>query len=182
MSIEIDFAKLDNLESMIFSLLTKQKTIVVGPTLMSEGFITKLKEVFPAEMKDQLSFGKNDNALSEEFDVSTLEMNEDSMKILDKAQGKYTVIFLPSNQIFGKYTSPFCKKIAALLKENKIESLTEEIKLFLQNAIDSEEILPFADYAAINDLHKADASLTMWIRANYYKKEIDKSLFYNEEW
>jgi hypothetical protein len=182
MSIEIDFAKLENLESMIFSLLTKQKTIVVGPKAMSEGFISKLKEVFPAEMKNQLSFGKNDSALSEEFDVSTLEMNEDSMKILDKAQGKYTVIFLPSNQIFGQYTSPFCKKIATLLRENKIESLNEEIKLFLHNAIDSEEILPFADYAAINSMHKADASLTMWVRANYYKKEIDKSLFYNEEW
>jgi hypothetical protein len=182
MSMETDFAKLENLESMIFSLLTKQKTIVVGPKAMSEGFISKLKEVFPAEMINQLSFGKNNNTLSEEFDVSTLEMNEDSMKILDKTQGKYAVIFLPSNQIFGQNTSPFCKKIAALLKENKIESLNEEIKVFLQNAIDSEEILPFADYAAIKGMNKADASLMMWIRANYYKKEIDESLFKNEEW
>ena len=177
-----DFAKIENLEGLMFSFLTRQKTVIVGSKQLSENFFNQMVSTLPTDLRKHLTSGLNDNSLSKDFVVSFLEVNEDSMKFLDKSQGKYTIVFLPSNQVFGQYTSPLCKKFISHLKANRIEVLKKEIEQLYEEAINSEEIITPADYAAKNNKNKADASLILWMRALHYKKEIDNSIINNEVW
>ena len=182
MSLNSNIKKIDNFDSLIFSLLTRQKTIFVGVGKMSDEFFKVIQDIVPEDLKPYLTYGTYENSTENNNLISSLEMKEESMKVLDRAQDKYTVVFLPANEIYGQYTSPFCKKAAALFKEDKIAGLKEELTLFYKQAIESDEIVSPADYMSEHQIHKADASLVMWIRALHYEKEIDSSLFIDMKW
>lgn len=182
MSLEEKLRKIEHFDSLIFSLLTRQKNIFVGVGNMSEEFYKFIQEFLPEELKENLSYSPNDKSLEDTSVISGFQMNEESMKILDKAQGRYTVVFLPANEVYGQYTSPFCKKAATLLKQDKIASLKEELSIFYKKAVESEEIVPPADFMVQHSINKADASLIMWIRAQHFGKEINNSLFIDMDW
>jgi hypothetical protein len=94
---------------------------------------------------------------------------------LDSRKEDYTVLLLPLKQSFGKYTAPICKKIAQLYRQEKCESIKDEIGYLFKLAAESKELETIADFAAKHDMGIADASLIMWIRANYYDLEMQHS-------
>ena len=175
------FYNIENFDSLIFSLLTRQKIIVVGVDKMSDKFYEFIHQITPEEVNNFLTYQSSAKSLNDNSIILGVEMDEDSMKLLDKSQGKYTVVFLPNNEIYGQFTSPFCKKIASLLKEEKLDDLKEELSFFYKKAIESNEITTPADYMAAHDMNKADSSLLLWIRALHYNKEMN-TILSDKDW
>lgn len=182
MSSKIDISKIENLESMVFAVLTRQKIVLVGDKNDADKFYSDLDVFIPDDLKNQITYGTNDNSLSKDLVVSFLEMNESSMKFLDRTMGQYTVVFLPSMQVYGQYTSPFCKNLVNLLKTSKLDSLKEELNIFYNEAIESDDLMTPADYAAKKQKHKADASLLLWVRALYFNKEVESTIINTGDW
>lgn len=181
MTINNTFYSIENFDSLIFSLLTRQKIIIVGLGKIPDEFYKFIQQISPEELKNFLTYQPNATSLNGNNVILGVEMSEETMKLLDKAQGKYTVVFLPNNEIYGQFTSPFCKKIANLFKEEKINGLKEELSLFYQKAVESDEMSTPADYMAANDMNKADSSLLLWIRSLHYNKEMN-TVISDQDW
>ena len=166
----------ENLDSLFYSVLTEQKTLVLGESEELITFMLEIYLIFPAEVKKLLTSITNSTNLSDDVVLHVVRINDETLKIADHYQGKHTILFLPNKQVYGKYTSPFCKTLAQLYSEKKIDELRTEISQFYAKAIASNEMPPVADFAAKNNLTKADASLMLWMRANQYNIEIEKNL------
>ena len=182
MNLSETIKKLEHFDSLVFALLTRQKTIVVGLGQQADDFSNNIQQLLPDNLRNSIRYLSGEKSLDTDSTLIGVEMNEETMKLLDKTGGKHTVVFLPNSEVYGQFTSPFCKKIAQLLQEDKLSKLKEELSIFYDKAIESDEITTPADYMAIHGLNKADASLLLWMRALHYGIEVDKTLFSNMEW
>ena len=166
----------ENFDNFIFSVLTEQKTLVVGEQDELRNFLANLYEYIPGELKRHITLIANSSNLTNKVFLHAIPVSEEVLRIIDGKQGDYTVLFLPMKTAYGTFTSPFCKKIATLFAEQKKESIKEELLRFFELAIESSDIIPTADFAAKMDLTLADASLLQWMRSNYFGLEVQKSL------
>ncbi len=166
----------ENFDNFIFSVLTEQKTLVVGEQDELRNFLANLYEYIPGELKRHITLIANSSNLTNKVFLHAIPVSEEVLRIIDGKQGDYTVLFLPMKTAYGSFTSPFCKKIATLFAEQKKESIKEELMRFFELAIESSDIIPTADFASKKDLTLADASLLQWMRSNYYGLEVQKSI------
>ncbi|NHJ05074.1 MAG: hypothetical protein EAX90_09635 [Candidatus Heimdallarchaeota archaeon] len=167
----------ENFENFVFSILTQQKTLIVGEKDEIKSFLTNFYNYIPNELKRYITLIANSSNITNKVDLHAIIISDEVLKLIDTKKGEYTILFLPTKTAYGTYTSPFCKKIALLVNEQKKESVKEELLDFFKLAVSSNELIPAADFAANNDLSLADASLAQWIRANHYGLEIQKSIF-----
>ncbi|MHA1211083.1 MAG: hypothetical protein ACTSSH_01355 [Candidatus Heimdallarchaeota archaeon] len=167
----------ENFDNFIFSILSEQKTLVVGEKDDLMNFLITFYEYIPDEMKRHLTLIANSSTINDQVGLQALILSDEVLKIIDQKKGEYSTLFLPMKAAYGAYTSPFCKKVAQLFAESKKESIKEELIHFFKIAIESKEIIPTADFAAANDFPLADASLLLWMRANYYELELEKGFF-----
>ena len=167
----------ENLDNFIFSILTEQNTLVVGEKDELKKFLLNFYEYMPNEMKRYVTLIANSSTLNDKVGLQALILSDEVLKVIDAKKGEYTTLFLPMKTAYGAYTSPFCKKVADLYIENKKESVKEELLHFFNIALQSNEMIPTADFAAANDLQLADASLILWMRANHFDIEFEKSFF-----
>ncbi|NHJ85011.1 MAG: hypothetical protein FK734_06085 [Asgard group archaeon] len=166
----------ENLDNFIFSILTRQKTLVVGEKIQLKEFLTMFYSYIPNELKKHITLIGNTSNVTNRVALTGLVLNDYVLKIIDSNKGEYTILFLPAKTAYGLYTSPFCKKIAKLYEEHNREVIIDEIKKFFEMAISSNDIIPVADFAAKNNLAVADASLIQWMRANYYDLPIERNI------
>jgi hypothetical protein len=167
----------ENFDNFIFSILTEQNSLVVGEKDELKKFLINFYEYMPNEMKRYLTLIANSSTLNDKVGLQALILTDEVLKVIDAKKGEYTTLFLPMKTAYGAYTSAFCKKIAKLYIENKKESVKEELLHFFKLAIQSNELPPVGDFAASNDLQLSDASLVLWMRANHYEIELEKSFF-----
>ncbi len=167
----------ENFDNFIFSVLTQQKSLIVGEQDELTNFLIDFYEYIPNELKKYITLIANSSNLTNKVYLHALPVSDEVLKIIDGKQGEYTVLFLPMKTAYGTFTSPFCKKIAELFAEQKKESIKEELMHFFKLAIESSDIIPTADFAAKMNMTLADASLLQWMRSNHYKLEVQKSLF-----
>jgi hypothetical protein len=102
-------------------------------------------------------------------------LTDESIQILDENKGNFAIMFLPNNTCYGLYDSPFSDKIAELFFEGKIDEIRSKLNQYYQLVVETDEIIPPADYAQANDLPLADALLIQWMRANHFEKKLDPS-------
>jgi hypothetical protein len=165
-----------NFDTFIFSLLTQQKTFVIGDKEELWNFLAGLFHFIPTALKRYLTLSANSSNFTNQVYLHALPLSNEVLKILDEKKGKYTVLFLPTKVAYGKFTSPFCKKIASLFEEKKEEILEQELIRFYAKSVESKELPILADYAVENDLSLADASLLIWMRANHFDFEVPKGI------
>jgi hypothetical protein len=173
--IQPEFQEYSDFDSVIFSLFTMQKTIVVGEHEELQKVMGTILECIPPELRGLISFAANMTNISSDEKISLVPISERILRALDSRKEDYTVLLLPLKQSFGKYTAPICKKIAQLYRQEKCESIKDEIGYLFKLAAESKELETIADFAAKHDMGIADASLIMWIRANYYDLEMQHS-------
>ena len=173
---EVFIDKYENFDSFIFSLLTQQKTLVIGEKNELWKFLAGLYEFIPPELKKHLTLVANSSNFTNSVFLHALPVSEEVLKILDEKKGSYTILFLPTKVAYGKFSSPFCKKIASLFIDNKEELLEQELLKFFLKAVEADDLPPTADFAAENHLSLADASLLIWMRANHFDLEIPKGI------
>lgn len=173
---EVFIDKYENFDSFIFSLLTQQKTLVIGEKNELWKFLAGLYEFIPSELKRHLTLVANSSSFTNSVCLHALPISEEVLKILDEKKGSHTILFLPTKVAYGKFSSPFCKKIASLFIDNKEELLEQELVKFFLKAVEADDLPPTADFAAENHLSLADASLLIWMRANYFDLEIPKGI------
>lgn len=166
----------ENFDNFIFSVLSQQKTLIVGEQEELSNFLANFYEYIPNELKRHITLIANSSNLTNKVNLHALPVTDEVLKIIDGKQGEYTVLFLPMKTAYGTFTSQFCKKIAALVAEQKKESIKEELMQFIKLAIESSDIIPTADFAAQQNMTLADASLLQWMRSNHYGLEVQKSL------
>lgn len=166
-----DYKKLD---TVVFNLLTRQKTFLVGERERAFQFIAKVLECVPQELQIYLPFIIQSSSLNEEATLISLPFREEIMKTLDKNKGEFTVLFLPTREAYGLYTSPFCEHIANLFEKNELQEIKQLIKKYYDLAVQTETIIPPADFAEQKKIPVADAILIQWMRANHYEKEFDR--------
>ena len=166
----------ENFDNFIFSVLTEQKTLIVGEQEELRNFLANFYEYIPNELKRHITLIANSSNLTNKVNLHALPVSDEVLKIIDGKKGEYTVLFLPMKTAYGTFTSPFCKKIAALVSEQKKESIKEELMQFFKLAIESSDIIPPADFAAQQNMTLADASLLLWMRSNHYDIEVQMSL------
>lgn len=166
----------ENFDNFIFSVLTQQKTLIVGEQEELSSFLANFYEYIPNELKRHITLIANSSNLTNKVYLHALPVTDEVLKIIDGKQGEYTVLFIPMKTAYGTFTSPFCKKIAALVAEQKKESIKEELMQFFKLAIESSDIIPPADFAAKHSMTLADASLLLWMRSNHFEIEVQKSL------
>ncbi|MHA1557596.1 MAG: hypothetical protein ACTSPM_11765 [Candidatus Heimdallarchaeota archaeon] len=171
----------ENFDTIIFSILTQQKTLVVGEKEEITSFLANLFEFIPNSLKQYLTLIANSTNLSNNVAIHALVVTDDVLKIIDNKKGEYTILFLPTKTAYGSFSSPFCKKIAQLFEEQKKESIKEELIHFFKISIESEEIVPMADFAAEHHITLADASLLQRMRAGYFDLEVEKGFFEQTE-
>lgn len=173
---EFTAAAYENFDNFIFSVLTQQKTLIVGEQEELSNFLANLYEYIPDELKRHITLIANSSNLTNNVSLHALPVTDEVLKIIDGKQGEYTVLFLPMKTAYGTFTSPFCKKIAELFAEQKKESIKEELMQFFKLAIESSDIIPPADFASQQNMSLADASLLLWMRSNHFEIEVQKSL------
>ena len=167
---------IENFENFVFSVLTQQKTIIVGEKDELEGFLATFYNFIPNELKRYITLIANSSNITNKVDIHAMIISDEVLKIIDSKKGEYTIVFLPMKTAYGNFTSPLCKKIAQLYSEQKKESVKEELLAFFKLAISSNQIIPIADFAAEHNLQLADASLALWIRANHFGLTLEKSV------
>ena len=167
----------ENFDNFIFSILTEQKTLVVGEKAELKKFLSSFYEFMPNDMKRHLTLIANSSTLNDRVGLQALILTDEVLKVIDAKKGDYTTLFLPMKTAYGSYTSAFCKNIAKLYSENKKASVKEELMHFLKMAIQTQELPPVGDFAAENDLQISDASLVLWMRANHFELELEKGFF-----
>ncbi len=168
--------EIENFDLFIFSVFTQQKTLIIGEQDDIKNFLADFYNFIPNELKRHITLIANSSNLTNKVFLHALPVSDDILKIIDGKKGEYTILFLPMKTAYGSFTSPFSKKIANLFFERKKESAKEEIMHIFQLAIESKEIIPTADFAAEKHVTLADASLILWIRANHYDLEVQKSI------
>ena len=164
----------ENFDSFIFSLLTQQKTLVIGDKEELWKFLAGLFHFIPTKLKRYITLSANSSNFNNHVYLHALPLSNEVLKSLDEKKGKYTVLFLPAKIAYGKFTSPFCKKIASLFEEKQEEILEQELINFFVKAVESSDLPVLADYAVENNLSLADSSLLIWMRANHYNLEVPK--------
>ena len=172
--------KIQNIDSLIFSLLTRQKIIVAGEEKEITELISLFENIFPSKMLN-ITINEKLNELNENFQISRLSITDKTMKLLDRNKDDYTIVFLPSYEIYGKYTSRFCRKVSSLFKKDELTSVTEELTQFITKVNETDELMPPAEYASKFNIPKNDASLLMWMRSLNSGKEFDKSFYIDLE-
>ena len=170
------FEEYKDFDSVIFALLTSQKTVIIGDKAELKSFMGGIFECIPPELRGFMSFAANMENIHNEEIISLVPISERILKALDSRKEEYTVLLLPLKTAYGIYSSQSCKRIAKLYKEKKIESIKEEISHIFTLAIQSNKMETIADYAAQHDLSIADASLIMWIRAEHFNLQMEKSI------
>ena len=91
MTVNNTFYSIENFDSLIFSLLTRQKIIIVGLGKIPDEFYKFIQQISPEELKNFLTYQPNATSLNSNNVILGVEMSEETMKLLDKAQGKYTL-------------------------------------------------------------------------------------------
>jgi hypothetical protein len=165
-----------NFDSFIFSLLTQQKTLVIGEKEELWRFLAGLFHFIPSEMKRYLTLTANSSSFTNNVFLHAIPISDEVLKILDEKKGSHTILFLPTKVAYGKFSSPFCKKIASLFINNEEKLLENELIKFFAKAVESDDLPASADYAAENNLSLADASLLIWMRANNFDLEVPKGI------
>jgi hypothetical protein len=171
-----EFNDYKDFDTIIFALLTLQKIVIVGESQNMQTLMSTIFECIPPSLRGHISFAANMTNISNDEKVSLVPISERVLKALDSRKEDYNVLLLPLNTAYGTYSSPICKKIAQLYKEEKCENIKEEIGHLFKLANESKELEVIADFAATHDLSIADASLIMWIRANQFDLEMEKTI------
>ena len=159
-------SQFENLDTLIFSLLTRQQTIIVGSKNDCVEFFEEIKQILPKVLLQHLNLGEKIG----ESVVVCLNETEENMVFLDKHQHEFTIIFLETKEVYGSFTAKLCKKVEKLIKEDKLQLAKKEIELFYRTATENDELMNPADYASKYGVNKGDASLLMWIRVLHLGK------------
>lgn len=164
----IDFAKFQNLDTLIFALVSQQRIIVVGETEEGESFIENIKDLLPSELGKKITEGTEKTDI-----IRIMPMSEQTFRMVESNPERYTLVLLQEKEIYGQYTSPFCKRIARLLQNNSIVEAKDELQVFFSKVVKTNEIVSASDYAKDHGMPKADAVLLLLARANYFQSETE---------
>ncbi len=166
-----------NLSEFIFSLLIEDNSIIIGELDEINLFIASVLECVPVTQKKDLTIIVNNSTIDKNVIMTGIPISDKSLKLLDRISGKYTIVFLPTKTAYGKYSSPFTKKVAKLFEDGDVDRIKEEISYFFADAVSSNELFVAADYAVQRKVAVSDATLMLWLRANYYHLELEKDIF-----
>lgn len=172
----VNLDKYENFDVFIFSLLTQQKTLVVGQNQDLESFLAGLLEFVPSKLKRYVTVIANSSNFTNQVYLHALPISDEILRIIDEKRGSHTILFLPTKVTYGKFSSPFCKKISELQKNNEEEAIEKELLQLFAKVIESNELPSIADFAAENGIALADASLILWMRANHYDLDVPKGI------
>jgi hypothetical protein len=173
---DVELDEYKNFDAFIFSLLTQQKTLVIGEKDELRLFLAGLYEFVPTELKRYLTLIGNSSNFTNGVFLHAIPVSKEVLKFIDEKRGNHTILFLPTNMAYGRFTSPICEKIISLQK-NKEEDEIEKVLLNLFGiATESNDLPSIADFAAENKVSLADASLILWIRANHFDLEVPKGI------
>lgn len=162
------YPQIEDLDYFLFALFTKQNVIVIGNKSELIAFIKFIYQVLPPISRSFSSVIINSNDIEHNVHVQGILPSKDIIELITQDPTQNTVVFLSQRKVYGRFSSPFCKKIAKLLFQGKFSEIQTEITKIFKLATESDEILPVADFAHYYRLNPADASLVLWIRANYY--------------
>lgn len=170
---------LENIDTAIYSLLTKQKIYSVGSHEEVLELINIILEILPTSMIQKIDFTSQTNSFSENTLFSGLQLTHENLEHLDAIRNeKNTIIFFPNKTCYGIYSSPITKTLSELFEEGNFSQAKSILDRFINQAIAEPDI----DIDPITTAQKykfkiSDAVLLLQIRGVLYNKAIPPKIF-----
>ena len=170
---------LENIDTAIYSLLTKQKSYSVGSHDEILELINIMLEVLPSNMVQKFDFTSQTNSLSENTAFSGLPLTYENLEHLDALRNeKNAVIFFPNKTCYGNYSSPFTKVLSGLFQRGNFSEAKTLLDRFINQAVEeSDTIIDPITTAQKYKLKVPDAILLLQIRGILYNKVIPPKTF-----
>lgn len=172
---KIDFKEIEDLDTIVFSILTKQHVALVGSKDDALNFIASVWACSPNELKHHLSFTVQVNSLSENSVILSLPLIDENIRNLEANKDKFNFLVFEMNKAFGKYSAPSCVKIAQLYKKGKIEEIKAIITQLYNLCVLKDTLETPADFAETVGITLGDAMLVQWMRANHFNLKMEES-------
>jgi polyhydroxyalkanoate synthesis regulator phasin len=176
---EFILQKVDNIESVIISILLTKKIFIIDKNLQILSLLHSLINLFPEKFHKMLDFTINSTSYTENINFMSIEYSRDSESLLKYLSSeKYTIIDFENNISFGIYSSPLISTLVKKLR-NKNQEEAKFIIEFLLNYIYQKQ----ANFENKTELTKrikisrADEKLVQQIRMNNINEPIKISVF-----
>ncbi len=164
-----------NFDSAIFSLLARQRTVLLGDHDQIIEMLNAICCSIPQSMFKRLEFVSQSTSLSENVNIIGMPLSDTVLSELEVTKGQYTLVFI-GDKVYGQFSSKFTQKIEHLIKEGKFETVRIMLKDFYTIVRDDDSLPSALEFVDKTGLHLSDAQLALIMRANYFDKEIPATL------